>query len=70
MEVYSDSIPINSRYVASIHNTKDNTITVLGVDNPDELSIFGVNDIRDYYIGVEYNVSDSDGIEYKIIRII
>ena len=45
-------------------------MTVLGVDNPDELSIFGVNDIRDYYIGVEYNVSDSDGIEYKIIRII
>ena len=71
MEVFVDSMPLNgSTYVVSLHNKTDNTLTVIGCDNPQELSCYGVNDLRDYYVGVNYEVCDDEGTTYEIMRLV
>ena len=70
MEVYVDCMPLaDTTYLVYKMDKSDNTFSVIGFDNPDELSYANIPDIRDYYVGVPYEVCDDEGITYEIIRL-
>lgn len=70
MEVYVDCMPLaDTTYLVYKEDKSDNTFSVIGFDNPDELSYANILDIRDYYVGVLYEVCDDEGTTYEVIRL-
>lgn len=66
-----DSMPIDGfDYVVASENTTDNTFSLLALDNPKELAFMGINDVRDHYVGVPYEVYDDEGTKYKVMRLV
>ena len=70
MEVYVDCMPLaDTTYLVYKRDKSDNTFSLIGFDNPSELSYANIPDIRDYYVGVPYEVCDDEEITYEVIRL-
>ena len=61
--------PNEYNYLVYVKDKALDTFSVLGFNLPDELAGYGISDIRDYYTGVSYDVSDTEGCEYQIVRL-
>ena len=70
IEVFVDCMPIeDTEYLVYKKYKADNTISIIGFDQPDGLAYCGIPDIRDYYVGASHEVYDDEGTAYEIIRL-
>lgn len=70
MEAYLDTVGCGTTPIVAIYHEADNTLSVMGIENDDELSYLGCNSILEIGNHETKRYVDDDGECHQITRIL